>query len=229
MHRNINYRPQPVAKQCAALITTIVSIVVLFLSGCGRGQDEYAKIARDSSGDSTGVEAVLKITDHKLLADLSRNASAKNIRRAAMEKLFESLQNSKTVNKLGLIPLRDAKKPFFLGKYEVTQAQWKEVMGTNVKECFNNAFYSNEKLEWLDGKTFKEWVLGFGKPIDEVRSKLLGNVGANYPMTWVSWNDAMAFCKKLTEVERAAGRLPEGYEYTLPTEKQWEYACRAGS
>jgi formylglycine-generating enzyme required for sulfatase activity len=53
--------------------------------------------------------------------------------------------------------------------------------------------------------------------------------GASRPVEQVSWNDAMAFCRKLTERERAAGRLPKGYAYTLPTEAQWEYACRAGT
>jgi formylglycine-generating enzyme required for sulfatase activity len=53
--------------------------------------------------------------------------------------------------------------------------------------------------------------------------------GKNAPVEEVSWGDAMAFCQKLTERERTAGRLPEGYAFTLPTEAQWEYACRAGT
>lgn len=80
-------------------------------------------------------------------------------------------------------------KPFYLGKTEVTQAQWKAVMGSNP-------------------------------------SSLRGD---NLPVERVSWNDAMEFCEKLTKRERAAGRLPRGWKYTLPTEAQWEYACRAGT
>jgi formylglycine-generating enzyme required for sulfatase activity len=78
---------------------------------------------------------------------------------------------------------------FWLGKTEVTQAQWRRIMGTNPSR------FSGDDL----------------------------------PVENVSWVDAMEFCRKLTERERAAGRLPEGYEYTLPTEAQWEYACRAGT
>jgi antitoxin component YwqK of YwqJK toxin-antitoxin module len=56
-----------------------------------------------------------------------------------------------------------------------------------------------------------------------------GFKGATLPVENVSWYDAMEFCVKLTQMEKAAGRLPEGHVYTLPTEAQWEYACRAGT
>jgi formylglycine-generating enzyme required for sulfatase activity len=80
-------------------------------------------------------------------------------------------------------------RPYWLGKTEVTQGQWRALMGNNP---------SNFK-------------------------------GDNLPVEQVSWSEAMEYCRKLTERERGAGRLPEGYVYTLPTEAQWEYAARAGT
>ena len=80
-------------------------------------------------------------------------------------------------------------KGFYLGKYEVTQAQWKQIMKTSP---------SNSS-------------------------------GDDRPVEQVNWNEVSSFCQLLTLLERKAGRLPDGWEYALPTEAQWEYACRAGT
>jgi formylglycine-generating enzyme required for sulfatase activity len=73
--------------------------------------------------------------------------------------------------------------PFYIGKYQVTQAEWKKVMGSNPSH-----FKRDERL----------------------------------PVDMVSWDDCQKFIQKLNEHK-------DGWVYRLPSEAEWEYACRAGT
>ena len=53
--------------------------------------------------------------------------------------------------------------------------------------------------------------------------------GDDLPVGNVNFAEAEAFCAKATELARGSGELPAGWEFRLPTEAQWEYACRAGT
>ena len=81
-------------------------------------------------------------------------------------------------------------KPFYLGKFTITQAQWRAVAALDKVNRNLNADPSNFK-------------------------------GDNLPVERVSWYDAQEFCARLSK--------KTGHTYQLPSEAQWEYACRAGT
>ena len=117
-------------------------------------------------------------------------------------------------------------KGFWLGKTEVTIGAWRAVTGIGIREQVIRML--NDDIVYDFGgqqKTLRDFM-GFQRNDPE---KIMANTTDSIPMYFVSWNDAVNYCQLLTKQERAAGRLPEGYEYNLPTEAQWEFACRAGT
>ncbi len=88
-------------------------------------------------------------------------------------------------------------RPFYLGKYPVTQSQWASVMKNNPSVFSSDGRYSD---------------------------RVSGLSTDDFPVDNVSWIDAQAFIGKLNELSEETG-----WVYRLPTEAEWEYACRAGT
>jgi sulfatase modifying factor 1 len=110
-------------------------------------------------------------------------------------------------------------QPFWIGVTEVTIPQWRRFI--EATGYITEAERGNVGLNLLKEKAGPKRVgLSWRNPgfaQDDT-----------HPVVGISWQDAMQFCRWLTEREGTAGRLPNGYIFTLPTEAQWEYACRAG-
>jgi formylglycine-generating enzyme required for sulfatase activity len=82
-------------------------------------------------------------------------------------------------------------------------------------------------------KIAKPFYLGVTEVTQEQYERVMGTNPSEFkgdprrPVESVSWEDAVEFCRKLTERERSSGK--SGQTYRLPTEAEWEYACRAGT
>src|SRR5262249_38078011 len=90
-------------------------------------------------------------------------------------------------------------RPFWLGVLQVTQAEYQGLMGTNP------SWYS---------------------PNGGGEDRVVGLDTTRFPVENVSWDETVEFCRRLSDLrpEKAAG-----WVYRLPTEAEWEYACRAAA
>jgi formylglycine-generating enzyme required for sulfatase activity len=110
---------------------------------------------------------------------------------ATAEQGSDSFDNEKPVHSVTL-------SDFYICKHEVTQKQWFQVMGTTIEQQKDKQQTDNVNLKCL-----------------------LAGTGDDYPMYYVSWDEAQEFIRKLNQ--------KTGKNYRLPTEAEWEYTARGGS
>ena len=134
-----------------------------------------------------------------LLCGLAQGAETKAVTNTIGMELIEIPAGTFMMGEGGDTVAVTLTKPFWLGKTEVTQGQWQAVMGT---------------------EPWKRKPRKYKQNVEIVKENAA---------SCVDWDAATAFCQKLTDLERKAGKLKADESYRLPTEAEWEYACRAGT
>jgi len=203
-------------------VSSVAFVVVLMVMGCGGrekggtvgGQpDDSEKVAgkeQPSSRDSTGQEKATVADERSITNSIGMKLvliPPGEFMMGSPEELIEEEAKAHGDDAWykdhvpGEGPRHRVRitKPFYLGVTKVTQEEYQRVMD------------SNPSLFSATGK---------GK------DKVAGQDTKRFPVENVTWDEAVEFCRKLSKMpeEKAAGR-----SYRLPSEAQWEYACRAGS
>ena len=138
--------------------------------------------------------------------------------------LAEGTKNKEDSRYFGRVPSESPQhrvkisRPFYLGMYHVTQGEYEKLIGVNPSA------FTGKQME----------VSLFKPPLSEEEVKyrpekcklMAGKNTGRHPVETVSWDEALEFCRRLSAMpaEQAAGRV-----YRLPTEAEFEYACRAGT
>jgi formylglycine-generating enzyme required for sulfatase activity len=105
-------------------------------------------------------------------------------------------------------------KPFEMSRTVVTQGQWRAVIGSEPWRIERELALGT--TPWEYPKAARPYLTS-------------DHDGDDHPALQVSWHGAELFCTTLTDLEQKTGRLTAGQAYRLPTEAEWEYACRAGA
>jgi formylglycine-generating enzyme required for sulfatase activity len=214
----------------------IIVLVLLALGATGLAQDARVRIAINTARDvaaSGRFEHALRIIDQSLVSypdDPDLLAVRRQFVDAAAHAAGNPVVRLGTAVRLPTIAnqLAEPGKDFTTGTARIAMI-WIAPGSFLMRNPFGS-----------DDDTFVTLSRGYWLGRTEVTQEQLQAVmqhlppqsffrGSDRPVDRISWLSAMEFAAKMTEHERASGRLPAGYEYTLPTEAQWEYACRAGN
>lgn len=166
-----------IASRSRTVLACCFAILSLLNTGCSKKTyDQGAATTKTSNTDSAA--------DKYIELDLGKGVTMKLVLIPAGKFMMASLHNENT--RLADFDEMTISRPFYMGVYEVTQAQWRVVMGN--RPWNGNGWTKN---------------------------------GDDNAVSYVSWHDAIKFCEMLS-------KKPNKH-VELPTEAQWEYACRAGS
>jgi formylglycine-generating enzyme required for sulfatase activity len=156
----------------------LVVLVCLLIVASGRAEQKTNPAT--AATPKAAIAKVASVPVKEISVDLGRGVKMEMILIPAGEFMMGSEKGGKNEKPIHKVRIT---KPFYIGKYEVTQEQWLAVMGTNPNDF---------------------------------------TIGAKYPVEKVSWYDCQDFAKKV-------GEKVGGGAFRLPTEAEWEYACRAGT
>ena len=144
-------------------------------------------------------------------------------------------------------PVRMSEAPLTTEQAQAAQKTWAEYLGFNkvviensigmqlcvippgkfpMGESKRNRPVVTHSQAFLIGRyevTQGEWERVMGR----LPSQLIYGKGEHFFVYRINYAEASDFCRKLTKLNREAGKLPAGYQYRLPTDAEWEYACRA--
>ncbi len=169
-HSANGQRATPFAVTWKALLAVVAFGLALGVIGCGKKSKSSSSLSeRESSSSKSQVETKVCTLPGGVKLEMVHLEPGSFMMGDGEEKRRERITEG-----------------FWIGKFEVTQAQWEAVMGENPS----------------------------------------GFKGADNPVEHVSWDDCQRFLKKLNALPVVR---KSGHVFRLPTEKEWEYACRAGS
>ncbi len=137
-----------------------------------------------------------------------------------LDKKIESFTNS-----IGMVMVGIGPGKFRMGSTGITEKTGEAVGQDQVTVELTHKFHIG-KFEVTEQEYAK---VTLAETLARKEAKSTGKNIERLPVRNISWDNAQLFCTMLTTMEEKRGSLPKGYVYRLPTEAEWEFACRAGS